>query len=132
MPFGQFPGCDNLASLLATYRGDEESVDRAFSIARRLRGTEVPPFQDTYGWILHRRGEAEEALTYLEPAARALSGDAIVQFHLASVYEALGQTDDALESFQRAIELAGENDTRPQIELAKEAVERITSGVQSE
>ncbi len=118
---------NNLASLLATHRADEASLDRAFAIARRLRGTSIPPFQDTYGWILHRRGEAEEALTYLEPAANALANDAIVQFHLASVYEALGQNDEALVSFQRAVELAGENDPRPQIGLAKEAIERIAS-----
>ena len=123
---------NNLASLLATHRADEASLDRAFAIARRLRGTEVPPFQDTYGWILHRRGEAEEALTYLEPAARALSNDAVVHFHLASVYEALGQNDNALASFQRAIELAGENDPRPQIDLARKAVQRIKSGEQSQ
>ena len=118
---------NNLASLLATHRADDASLDWAYAIARRLRGTEIPPFQDTYGWILYRRGEAEEALTYLEPAANALANDAIVQFHLASVYEALGQNEEALASFQRAVELAGENDSRPQIDLAKAAIERITS-----
>ena len=48
---------NNLASLLASYRDDPASLERAFAIARRLRGTDVPYFQDTYGWILHRRGD---------------------------------------------------------------------------
>ena len=60
---------NNLASLLASNRDDAASLDRAFAIARRLRGTDVPYFQDTYGWILHRRGDDAEALTYLAPAA---------------------------------------------------------------
>ena len=60
---------NNLASLLSTFRDDEESQARAAVVARRLRGTEVPAFQDTYGWIAYQQGNFEEALTYLEPAA---------------------------------------------------------------
>ncbi|MBT8414524.1 MAG: tetratricopeptide repeat protein [Boseongicola sp.] len=123
---------NNLASLLATYKTDDESLDRAFSIARRLRGTAVPPFQDTYGWILHRRGQSEEAIEYLEPAAAALANDPIVQYHLASAYEAVGRTEDALLAYQRALELVDENDPRPQIEIAQTAVERLTTGVVTE
>ena len=118
---------NNLASLLATYKDDEESLERAYAIARRLRGTDIPPFQDTYGWLLHRRGNSAEAIEYLEPAAEALASDAIVQFHLASAYEANERLEDALETYQRAIEVAGENDERAQIELARAAVERLTS-----
>ncbi len=123
---------NNLASLLATYRDDEASLERAFVIGRRLRGTNVPPFQDTYGWILFRRGEHEEAISYLEPAADALSKDPIVQFHLASAYAALGQNEDALSQFKKALELAGSEDTRPQIETTKAEIERLTALIQGE
>jgi len=123
---------NNLASLLATHRADEASLERAFTIARRLRGTEVPPFQDTYGWILHRRGQSEEAIKYLEPAARALANDPIVQFHLASAFEAAGRADDATLAYQRAIDLADENDERPQIVLARSAIDRLAAGMTTE
>ena len=123
---------NNLASLLATYRDDEASLERAFVIGRRLRGTTVPPFQDTYGWILFRRGEHEEAITYLEPAATALGKDPIVQFHLASAYAALGQNEEALSQFKKALELAGSEDTRPQIEATKAEIERLTALIQGE
>ena len=56
---------NNLASLISSYRDDPESLARAFAVARRLRGSEVPQFQDTYGWILHRRGDNDQALGYL-------------------------------------------------------------------
>ena len=123
---------NNLASLLATYRDDDASLERAFVIGRRLRGTEVPPFQDTYGWILFRRGEHEEALTYLEPAAQALREDPIVQYHLASTYAALGRNEEALAQYNKALEIAGSDDPRPQIETAKTEVARLDALVQSE
>ena len=51
---------NNLASLLATYRDDDQSLERAYEVARRLQGTTTPPFQDTIGWILFRRGDVED------------------------------------------------------------------------
>ena len=106
---------NNLASLLATYRNDDESLERAYTVARRLRGTDVPPFQDTYGWIQFRRGEAEEAVTYLEPAAQALNNDPIVQYHLGRAYEELGQAEKAIAQYEATLTLAGDDDPREQI-----------------
>jgi len=98
---------NNLASLLSTFRSDDASLERAEVIARRLQGTEVPPFQDTYGWILHRSGNYREALSYLEPAATGLPRDASVQFHLGMTYAALERREEALSQLRRAIEIAG-------------------------
>ena len=119
---------NNLASLLVTYRTDDESLERAFAVGRRLRDTTIPPFQDTYGWLLFRRGEAEEALKYLEPAANALSEDPIVIYHLGKTYVALGRDEEALRAFEVALEIAGETDPRPQFVDAKAEIERIRSG----
>ena len=116
---------NNLASLLATYRADDESLDRAWRVARRLRDSDLPPFQDTYGWIAFRRGDAEEALRYMEPAARGLPRDPIVQYHLARVYEELGQAEQAISQYQRAIELAGPGDTRAQITDAQKRIQAL-------
>jgi predicted Zn-dependent protease len=116
---------NNLASLISTYRTDEESLDRAWNIARRLRGAERPEFQDTYGWIALRRGEVDEALAHLEPAAAALSGDPLVQFHLGMAYARAERREDAIRQLQRAIELAGPADTRPQFEQARQEIARL-------
>lgn len=103
---------NNLASLLATYRDDEESLQRAFVVARRLRAADQPAFQDTYGWITARLGNLHEALKYLEPAAEGLGTDPVVQFHLADVYRQLGRDQDALPYYQRVVDLvaAGANE----------------------
>jgi tetratricopeptide (TPR) repeat protein len=116
---------NNLASLISTHRTDEESIARAWNIARRLRGAERPEFQDTYGWIALRRGEIEEALAHLEPAARALSQDPLVQFHLGMAYARADRRDEAIRQLRHAVELAGPADTRRQFEEARQEIARL-------
>ena len=115
---------NNLASLLSTMRDDEESLERSARIARRLRGTEFPPYQDTYGWIQFRLGNLDEALEYLQPAARALADDPLVQHHLGMVYDAMGRSEDAVAQFERAIELAGD-DPRPAFDVARTKLQEL-------
>lgn len=117
---------NNLASLLATYKDDEESLKRAYNIARRLRGLEVPAFQDTYGWIAYRRGLYDEALQHLEPGAEGLPNDPLAQFHLGMTYAALDRPDEAIEALNRAISLAP-NDERPQFAEAQKKIEELES-----
>ena len=116
---------NNLASLISTYRTDEASLDRAWNIARRLRGLDRPEFQDTYGWIALRRGELDEALAHLEPAAAALSGDPLVQFHLGMAYAQADRREEAVQQLQKAIDLAGPADTRPQFQQARAEIARL-------
>ncbi len=118
---------NNLASLLATYRTDEASLERAANVARRLRDTDFPPFQDTYGWLLYRQGLFSEAVAYLKPAAEALNEDPIVQFHLAKTYLALGRDADALTQFESVLALADASDPRPQIAEARAEVVRLSA-----
>jgi cellulose synthase operon protein C len=79
----------------------------------------VPQFQDTYGWILARRGEHEEALAYLEPAAAALAEDPLVQYHLGVTRLRLGQAEAARTQLDRAVALAGPESALPQIAEAR-------------
>ena len=124
---------NNLASLITTYRDDEASLDRAYSIARRLRGTDVPPFADTYGWIAYRRGEFAVALEHLELAAAGLPQDALVQYHLGMTYLALERGEDALARLSRAVDLAGPDDTRAQIIAAQDEIAALqAAGVGAE
>jgi len=96
---------NNLASLLSTARQDEESMQRAYVVARRLRDSDVPAFQDTYGWIAYRRGDLEDAKVHLEPAAEGLPNDASVQYHLGQLYADLDRVEDARRLLSRSIEL---------------------------
>ena len=115
---------NNLASMITTYRDDPESLERAAVIARRLRGSEVPAFQDTYGWIEYRRGNFDEALAHLEPAAKGLPADPMVQLHLGLTYVALNRPEDARPVLTRALEIAGENPL-PQFDAARKALAEL-------
>ena len=121
---GSITIANNLASLIATHRDDPESLERAAAIARRLRDAEVPPFQDTYGWIAYRQGNYEEARTYLEPAAEGLPDDPLVQYHLGMTYAALEMPEEARAQLTRALDLAGDSDL-PQFQTARETLEGL-------
>jgi tetratricopeptide (TPR) repeat protein len=97
---------NNLASLLTAQGSDAATLERAFAIARRLEGSDLPHFRDTWGWILHRRGETARSLPHLEAAAAALPGNAQVQFHLGEAALALGDRETARASFERALAAA--------------------------
>ena len=123
---------NNLASLIASYREDDASLQRAYTIARRLRGTDIPQFQDTYGWIAYRMGNYDEALEYLEPAAKALAADPTVQYHLAATYAALERNAEALEQFGKVSEMVAAGGPRPPYMDAVEAeISRLSAAPDS-
>lgn len=122
---------NNLASMMATYREDEESLNRAQIIARRFRDAQVPALQDTYGWIAHRTGASEEALPYLQAAAEGLPNDPVVQYHLGQVYLTLGRSEEALDQFRRAVDVAGPADTRRQMADAKAQIQALQNQTQA-
>lgn len=120
---------NNLASMLVTYKEDAESLERAWAVGRRLRDVDVPPVQDTYGWLLFRRGQIQEALPYLETAAAGLPSDPVVQVHLGRAYVALDRPEEALQQMQKAVDIAGPADTRPQIVEARSEITRLRSSL---
>lgn len=125
---------NNLASLLAEHRDDQESLERAGELAKRLRSAREPAFQDTYGWVLYRLGEYERALEPLTKAATLLPDNALVQYHLGMAYAKLGQRTRALEALTRALDLAGDSETPQFVEARRvigellESVEEPTTG----
>ncbi|MEM9063832.1 MAG: hypothetical protein AAGD13_25545, partial [Pseudomonadota bacterium] len=116
---------NNLASLLSVHFDEPETIDRAYAIARRLRGSDVPAFQDTYGWLAHLRGQTEEAVEHLEAAANALPTEPLVQYHLGMAYSAAERPKAAINRLTNAIELFGEADTWPQVAIATAEIERL-------
>ena len=115
---------NNLASLITAHADDAASLARAEVIARRLRGSTVPAFQDTYGWIAFRRGNLDEALANLEPAAKGLPQDALTQYHLGLLYAKLDRRDDAIRQFTAALAVAGDASV-PQMQDAQKQLDAL-------
>lgn len=121
---------NNLASLMTGTETDAEAIEGAYKIAKRLRLSPVPPYQDTYGWIAYLRGDYEEAVNSLEPAAAALANDPLVQYHLATVYVALEKNAEAIVQFQKVTELTGAADTRDFVGISRKEIARLVKAQQ--
>jgi tetratricopeptide (TPR) repeat protein len=62
-------------------------------------------YMDTYGWILYKLGRYAEAETYIKNAAEKSSNSAEVLEHLGDVSWKLGKKDEAIQAWQKALEI---------------------------
>jgi cellulose synthase operon protein C len=133
---GNLVVANNLASLMAAdlavadppgsdlSPGDQVVLERAVAIARRLRGSQVAAFQDTYGWLETLRGNPAGALAPLEAALRGLPRDALVHYHLGMTYLALDRPADARRLLELSLTLAGDSPL-PAFVLARARIARL-------
>jgi cellulose synthase operon protein C len=96
---------NNLASLLVDDRSDKASLERAATVADALKVSNVPEYQDTFGWVLYKNGKAAEATEVLEGAASKSPNLAATHYHLGMSYIADGQSAKAAEQFKAALNL---------------------------
>lgn len=97
---------NNLASLLTDHQSDDPAVlELAKQIAEPLKGSQVPAFQDTYGWILYLNGDYEGAVEKLRSAIEGLPENPWVNFHLGMTYAKLNETSGARQHLEKAIAL---------------------------
>ncbi len=96
---------NNLASLILDNRTDKVSLDRAIALASKLKGANLPQFQETYGWAQFKKGDSKAAIAALEPVVAKVPDSAIIRYHLGMSYAADGQADKAAEQFKAALAL---------------------------
>lgn len=95
---------NNLAALLADHFGDDpELLAEAARISLRLRSSDVPEFQDTYGWIQYLQGDYEASLRSLAPAAEARPQNAWIRFHAGMAFAKLDRVEDARDHLNAAL-----------------------------
>jgi tetratricopeptide (TPR) repeat protein len=97
------PLANNLAMLLATYRDDSASHERADELVRGFRTSDNPAYLNTYGWVRYRQGQYGEAVSYLRRAASATPDDPLMHYHLGMALLASGQPEEARAELERAI-----------------------------
>lgn len=118
---------NNLASLLSDYREDPESLERAYGIAKRFRDSTVPYFKDTYGWILHRKGQHERAIPLLRDVVKDAPNQPIFRYHLGMVYLSSQENDKALAELRRTLELSKGRSFAQEAKV-KELVGKLSNG----
>ena len=111
---------NNLVSLILDSDTDKESLKRALALAERLRGSNVPQYEDTYGWAQYKQGDYKSALSTLEAAQTKMPDQAVIRYHLGMSYAAVGQADKAAEQFKAALAL--EPDGTPLKDMIRAAI----------
>lgn len=84
---------------LGIHLEEAEKLSRASLAAEPDNGA----YLDTLGWILHRQGAHDEALTHLRRAAERLP-DPVVLDHLGDVLNHLGKRPEAVAAWRKALE----------------------------
>jgi tetratricopeptide (TPR) repeat protein len=104
-----------LNALGYTLADHQRDMSRAYKYIRKAYelAPENPAVVDSMGWVEFRRGNNERALEYLLRAYELMQ-DPEIAAHLGEVLWVLGRQDEARSIWERAQELAPEND-----ELAK-------------
>jgi tetratricopeptide (TPR) repeat protein len=95
------PALNNLAYL---YIEHLNNLDKAYDLAGKAHelARNEPSIGDTFGWVLYKRGDYEQALTVLQESAGKAADNPEIQFHLGMTAYIMGQTDLARVAFRKA------------------------------
>ncbi|HEX5491528.1 MAG TPA: tetratricopeptide repeat protein [Candidatus Udaeobacter sp.] len=98
------PALNNLAYLYAERFND---LDKAYDLARKAHDLQPQETSagDTFGWVLYKRGEYQQALPILQESAQT-SDNPEIQFHLGMTAYMMGQTELAKTALRKAVDSA--------------------------
>ena len=94
---------NNLAMLLATYRKDPASLDRAKELSARFANSPNPSYLDTYGWVLFKHGDAAGSVSVLTSVVAKVPDAAVARYHLGMAQSLAGDNPDARDNLLRAV-----------------------------
>jgi len=97
---------NNFVSIVADNEKDKTTLDRAYTVSRKLKSTNVPQFMDTMGWISYRVGRYDEAEMELQKAIKGMPQHPLFHIHLGKVYLEKNDKTKAKQSFEKAMELS--------------------------
>jgi tetratricopeptide (TPR) repeat protein len=88
-----------------------ENLDQAIDLVSRAVALEPNngAYVDSLGWAYFQLGRYEEARGHLEKAARMVGEDAVIFEHLGDLYTAVGEVEQAVDIYRKALKLEGEN-----------------------
>jgi tetratricopeptide (TPR) repeat protein len=81
----------------------QQLIERALQIS-----PENAAYVDSYGWVMYRKGDIEQAITHLKRAV-AITEDPTIFDHLGDAYQAQGDTVEARRWWQKALDLNPDN-----------------------
>ena len=98
---------NNLAVLLVDYKGDPQSLQKAFALSRDFeKESPHPLFLDTLGWVRFKMGQQEEALRLLKDAVAKSPDIPTLSYHLGMAYYQTGKIAEARTFLTKALKSA--------------------------
>jgi tetratricopeptide (TPR) repeat protein len=94
---------NNLAMLLATYRTDKASLDRARDLTSGFATSNDSSLLDTNGWVRFKRREYQDAVAVLQRAVERAPDAKVIRYHLGMAELQLGHRDRALSNLESAL-----------------------------
>jgi tetratricopeptide (TPR) repeat protein len=94
---------NNLAMLLANYRRDRASLDRARDLTAPFVSSNDGSLLDTTGWVHVKRGEYSQALPILQRAVERAPDSKEIRYHLAMAELQAGESDRARDDLKAAL-----------------------------
>jgi tetratricopeptide (TPR) repeat protein len=113
---------NNLAMLLATYKKDPASLDRAKQLSARFAQSANPSLLDTYGWVLYKHGDAAASVPVLARVVAKAPNAPVARYHLGMAQSSAGDYTDARDNLTRAVNSGAQFSG---IDEAKAALARI-------
>jgi cellulose synthase operon protein C len=98
---------NNLAALLVDYKGDPQSLRKAFALSRDFeKDAPHPLFLDTLGWVHFKMGQQEEALRLMKNAIAKSPEIPTLNYHLGMAFYRSGKTAEARTYLSKALKSA--------------------------
>lgn len=99
------PAQNNLAYLYAETSKDADKLAKALELALQAASRGSAEALDTLGWVYHKSGNQQMALTTLMQAVEKKDEDSTMLYHLAVVHQALGNAEQAKGYAERVLKL---------------------------
>jgi len=109
---------NNLAILLVDYKGDPQSLQKAYALSRGFeKEAPHPLFLDTLGWVRFKMGQQEEALRLMKDAVAKSPDVPTLNYHLGMAFFQSGKTVEARAYLSKALKSAEAFQGRQEAEL---------------
>jgi tetratricopeptide (TPR) repeat protein len=99
---------NNYAYYLANEKTDLETAEKYIKEVLEVKPNDFH-YLDTYGWVLFQKGAYKEALAILNQAHQSNQNEPLITEHLGDVQFKLGNVNEALIYWKKALELGAKN-----------------------
>ena len=114
---------NNLAFLIAETNAD---LDMALNYAQRAKSLDPnqPDITDTYGWVLLKKGLADQAILVFKDLVNRMPADSTYHYHLAMAYDKKGDSKGASDQLREAMK---HNPSKDELQRIREMLGKLGS-----